>query len=158
MPRHNFWGERRIGTRAPAAAIDLAIVTGRDSGNGRAVLAVFYKGDAAACRPGVERFQEASRGRSRLTGWCDMACAPWALGRWGIDGPVALRRIHVVDATGAVYGGAEAFARLWRELPGYRWLGRVVGLPGIGFIAELFYRRLAGRTLACTGLHTLRHV
>jgi len=161
MPRHNFWGERRRGARLPAAN-GLAVVTGCDVGNGRAVLAVFYNGDCAVCRAWVERYQEASRGRSRLIAWCDIARAPWALRRWGIDGAVAVRRIHVVDARGAIYGGAAAFARLWRELPGYRWLGLVIGLPGIGFIAEMFYRRIAARSLACTRLRhprrTLRHV
>jgi len=48
--------------------------------------------------------------------------------------------MHVVDAAGRVHGGAAAFARLWRELPGHRWLGFLIGLPGIALLAEGLYR------------------
>ena len=139
MPRHNIWGERRGCTLLPAGG-DLAVVTGRDSGHGRAVLAVFYNGDCGVCRRRIAGYQAASMDRSRLIAWCDVAHTPWALRRWGIDGDRARRRLHVVDAAGRVYGGAAAFARLWRELPGHRWLGLLVGLPGIGPLAEGLYR------------------
>ena len=49
MPRHNIWGERRGCTLLPAGG-DLAVVTGRDPGDGRAVMAVFYNGDCGSCR------------------------------------------------------------------------------------------------------------
>lgn len=157
-PRHNFWGERRGCTLLPADG-GLAVITGRDSGDGRAVLAVFYNGDCAICRSRIARYQAVSVGRSRLIAWCDIARTPWALRRWGIDRRVARRRIHAVDATGAVHGGGAAFAWLWRELPGYRWLGRLGGLPGIGLIAEMIYRRVAPRPRACTRLQGMvRHV
>jgi predicted DCC family thiol-disulfide oxidoreductase YuxK len=139
MPRHNIWGERRGCTLLPAGG-DLAVVTGRDPGDGRAVLAVFYNGDCGSCRTRIAAYQAASVGRSRLIAWCDVARTPWALRRWGIDANRAHRRMHVVDAAGRVYGGAAAFARLWRELPGHRSLGRLIGLPGIALLAEGLYR------------------
>jgi predicted DCC family thiol-disulfide oxidoreductase YuxK len=127
----------------PAAA-GLAVLTGRDPGDGRAVLAVFYNGGCAVCRRRIARYQAVSAGRSRLIAWCDVAAAPWALRRWGIDAGLARRRLHAVDSSGRVRGGAAAFARLWRELPGYRWLGRLVGLPVLCLVAEGIYRlRLA---------------
>jgi predicted DCC family thiol-disulfide oxidoreductase YuxK len=140
MPRHNLWGERRGCTLLPAAGNALAVVTGRDPGDGRAVLAVFYNGNCVICRARVAKYQEASRGRSRLIAWCDVGRTPWALRRWGIDGGLARRRMHVVDASGRVHGGARAFSRLWRELPGYRALGHLIGLPGLVFVAEGIYR------------------
>jgi predicted DCC family thiol-disulfide oxidoreductase YuxK len=139
MPRHNIWGDRRGCTLLPAGG-DLAAVTGRDPGDGRAVLAVFYNGDCGVCRTRIAAYQAASIGRSRLIAWCDVARTPWALRRWGIDGDLARRRMHVVDAAGRLHDGAAAFARLWRELPGHRWLGLLVSLPGIGLLAEGFYR------------------
>jgi predicted DCC family thiol-disulfide oxidoreductase YuxK len=148
MPRHNLWAERRGCRRLPDAEHALAVLTGRDPGDGRAVLAVFYNGDCSLCRARVAKYQEASRGRSRLIAWCDVARTPWALRRWGIDGSRARRRMHVVDASGRVHGGAAAFARLWRELPGYRALGHLIGVPGIGLIAEMIYCRIAPQTLA----------
>jgi predicted DCC family thiol-disulfide oxidoreductase YuxK len=126
------------------AAGGLAVLTGRDPGDGRAVLAVFYNGSCAVCRTRVARYQAVSVGRSRLIAWCDVAVAPWALRRWGIDAALARRRMHAVDSSGRVHGGAAAFARLWRELSSYRWLGRLIGLPGLCLAAEGVYRlRLA---------------
>ena len=123
------------------------------------MLAVFYNGDCGLCRTRIAAYQAASSSRSRLIAWCDAAGTPWALRRWGIDANRARQRMHVVDAAGRVYGGAAALARLWRELPGHRWLGLLVGLPGIGLMAEMIYRRLAPRPRACTRLQgTVRHV
>ena len=69
--------------------------------------------------------------------------------------------MHVVDANGRVRGGAKAFARLWRELPGYRGLGHLIGLPGFTLIAEAVYRlRLAtnpGLRTIDTGARGARH-
>jgi predicted DCC family thiol-disulfide oxidoreductase YuxK len=141
MPRHNLWGERRGASISPAAG-GLAVLTGRDPGDGRAVLAVFYNGGCAICRTRVARYQAISAGRSRLIAWCDVAAAPWALRRWGIDAGRARRRLHAVDSSGRVHGGAAAFARLWRELPGYRWLGYLLALPGLGGVAEAVYRAI----------------
>jgi len=36
--------------------------------------------------------------------------------------------------------GAAAFARLWRELPGYRWAGLLTGLPGISLLIDALCR------------------
>ena len=139
MPRHDIWGERRGCTLLPAGG-KLAAITGRDPGDGRAVLAVFYNGDCGICRTRIAVYQAASTGRSRLIAWCDVARTPWALRRWGIDSDLARRRLHAVDAAGRVHGGAAAFARLWRELPGHRWRGLLIALPGMGLLAEGVYR------------------
>ena len=65
MPRHTIWGERRGCTLLPAGGA-LAAVTGRDPGDGRAVLAVFYNGDCGVCRTRITGYQAASIDRSRL--------------------------------------------------------------------------------------------
>ena len=139
-----------------------AVVTGDPARSPRAVLTVFYNGDCPICRGRMLDYQMLSAGRSRLIAWCDVAQSPWALKRWQVDGATARRRIHVLDAAGRLYSGAAAFARLWRELPGYRWLGRLLAVPGINLAAELVYRRIAARTLACVppappSQRTLRH-
>ena len=35
--------------------------------------------------------------------------------------------------------GVDAFLALWREMPRYRWLARLVGMPGIKQLAWLAY-------------------
>ncbi len=52
----------------------------------------------------------------------------------------ALGRFHVRDQEGVLRDGADAFAVLWRALPGWAWLGHVVGWPPMLWLTERVYR------------------
>jgi predicted DCC family thiol-disulfide oxidoreductase YuxK len=62
--------------------------------------------------------------------------------RRGIDREAAKKRLHVVTADGELLAGVDAFLALWREMPRYRPLARVVGLPGVKQLAHLVYEGL----------------
>lgn len=168
MSRHDFWDELRRRARrceaieGVAGDAGLAPISGDPRLSPHVALTVFYNGACPICRYRVGVYQLASAGRSRLVAWCDVARSPWALRRWNVDGDIARGRMHFVDADGRLYPGTAAFARLWRELHGYRWLGWMVSLPGVSLVAECVYRRLAARTLASPGPEQLgrdlRHV
>ncbi|MGH7185416.1 MAG: thiol-disulfide oxidoreductase DCC family protein, partial [Pseudomonadota bacterium] len=106
-------------------------------------LTVYYNGACPECRDRMVRYQAKADDRTRLIAWCDVAEAPWALARWQVDARAALTNVHVLDRHGRLLRGAAAFARLWRELPGYRWLGRLAVLPGANLIGEMIYRLAA---------------
>lgn len=57
---------------------------------------------------------------------------------WGIDEDTAARRLYVLR-DGELYDGIDAFIELWREMPRYRWLARVVAVPGIKQVAAFGY-------------------
>ncbi|WP_439121725.1 thiol-disulfide oxidoreductase DCC family protein [Marivita sp.] len=59
---------------------------------------------------------------------------------WGIDEDTAARRLYV-QRDGQLYDGIPAFLELWREMPRYRLLAKVVGLPGIKQLAAFSYDR-----------------
>ncbi|HKK97045.1 MAG TPA: DUF393 domain-containing protein [Marivita sp.] len=59
---------------------------------------------------------------------------------WGLDEDTAARRLYVLH-NGELTSGIPAFLVLWREMPRYRLLGKVVGLPGIKQIAAFVYDR-----------------
>lgn len=65
---------------------------------------------------------------------------------WGLSQDDAAREFHVVR-DGRLLAGLDAFLALWRELPGWRWLGRIVALPGIRQIARVAYDRVAAPLL-----------
>lgn len=107
-------------------------------------LRIYYDGGCPLCRAEIDHYRRC-QGADRLD-FVDVghgAPAP-DLGA-GLDRGTALARFHVRDADGQLVSGAAAFARLWRALPGWRWLGRLVDLRIFGVrpilpIAEAAYR------------------
>jgi predicted DCC family thiol-disulfide oxidoreductase YuxK len=142
-----LWGERRRRKPLPGPTAPLAPISGDPRRSPHVALTVFYNGGCPVCRRHIERYQAASAGRSRLIAWCDAAAAPWALNRWHVEPDAAVLRLHVVDADGRLLVGAAAFARLWRELPGCRWAGLLMAVPGVTALAAWAYDRAYVRPL-----------
>jgi predicted DCC family thiol-disulfide oxidoreductase YuxK len=98
---------------------------------------VFYDGGCPVCsreiafyrgRPGAEGFE-----------WVDVQCTAESLGG-DLSREAALARLHVRLADGTLLSGAAAFAALWRNMPGFRWLGRWLQVPPFNVLAEVGYR------------------
>ena len=64
------------------------------------------------------------------------------LSRWGLDADTAARRLYVLH-DGHMVSGLEAFRVLWRQMPRYRALAWITGLPGINHLARWGYDRIA---------------
>lgn len=60
------------------------------------------------------------------------------LSRWGVTADQAARRLYVRKGD-KLLSGIEAFLVLWQEMPRYRWLARLIGLPVIRQGAVLIY-------------------
>ncbi len=60
------------------------------------------------------------------------------LGAWRVDADTAARRLHVLK-DGVLLAGIPAFIALWQEMPRYRWLARLVALPGVYHLACWIY-------------------
>lgn len=98
---------------------------------------VYYDGACPVCSREI-RFYRGREGAEALA-WVDAAaCAAPDLGT-GLARERALARMHVRLADGRLVSGAAAFAVLWRHTPGFRWLGRLIGLPGMRQTAEGAY-------------------
>lgn len=101
-----------------------------------APLRVYFDGSCPLCRREIAYYQQCPGG-DRLS-WVDVS-APADLGP-GLSCTAAMARFHVRDAAGQLFEGGAAFARLWRELPGWRWLGQLFGRPPMRWALELAYR------------------
>jgi predicted DCC family thiol-disulfide oxidoreductase YuxK len=99
---------------------------------------VYYDGACPICSREIAHYR--TRQGADAVAWVDVAtCAPAALGQ-DLARERALDRMHVRLGDGRLVSGAAAFAALWRTLPGFRWLGRLVGAPGVRHVAEGAYR------------------
>ncbi len=58
--------------------------------------------------------------------------------RFGLSEEAAARRLHVLKE-GRLLSGVPAFIALWEEMPRFRPLARLVGLPGVRHLAALVY-------------------
>ncbi|MCR9220297.1 MAG: DUF393 domain-containing protein [Alphaproteobacteria bacterium] len=108
-----------------------------------------YHGACPICGTEVAHYRQYAAERALPLGWQDVsdgADAP-LLAAHGVDREAAKRRLHVVTADGRLLAGVDAFQALWAEMPRYRWLARLVGLPIVRPLAELVYERLLAPAL-----------
>ncbi len=86
-------------------------------------LTVFYDGACPLCEREIA-FYKRRRGAEGVS-WVDVSRSRGDQVAPGLSKERALARFHVLDAEGRLVSGGEAFAKLWRALPGFRRLGQV---------------------------------
>lgn len=104
---------------------------------------VLFDGGCPLCRREIDHYRRL-RGASAID-WIDLHSAAALLSTEGLRLDDVMKRMHVRDTDGSWVTGASAFVALWSNLPAYRWLGRLGGLPVIRQLAELLYRLFAAR-------------
>lgn len=90
-------------------------------------LTVFYNDSCPVCRQEINHYRRISERHALSIGYVDVSGDDTSC---PLDQQAMLKRLHVEDGANR-YAGAPAFLRLWAELPGYGWLARLMGLPGI---------------------------
>lgn len=99
---------------------------------------VVYNGSCPICSREIASYRRLAARHGVALGWLDASAAGADLAALGLDPGRAARRLHVVE-DGRLLAGVEAFLALWRRLPFYRHLARLVALPGVRGAAELVY-------------------
>lgn len=102
-----------------------------------AQLQVLFDGGCPLCRREIAYYRRLQALES--IEWLDISQEQQRLPE-GIDRCHALQRFHLVSAEGEVWQGARAFLRLWRALPGWRFLGYLFSIPPLPSLLELAYR------------------
>ena len=97
---------------------------------------VLYNHDCPVCRAEITHYADYAGREGLAIGFDDLNRVD--LGLWGVTADQAARRLHVVHE-GRVLSGLPAFITLWQQMPRYRWLARIVALPGIRQAATLVY-------------------
>lgn len=100
---------------------------------------VLYNGECPICSAEIGHYKSYAE-RHGLPIRFDDLNGP-ARAEWGISKDTAARRLYVA-ADGEVHAGIDGFLILWRAMPRYRWLARIVGLPGLRPLAGLVYDKV----------------
>lgn len=104
-------------------------------------LTTFYNGACPVCRTEIHHYR-AIASKDPTLAWHDVSGGRGALAERGIDEAGATRRLYAIDDSGTLYGGVDAFIQVWRRLPRYRWLERLVAAPVVRPIAGAVYEGL----------------
>jgi predicted DCC family thiol-disulfide oxidoreductase YuxK len=100
---------------------------------------VLYNAECPVCRAEIEHYRSYAEARGLPIAFHDLNSGD--LADWGIDADAAARRLHVRKG-GRVLSGVAAFIALWRAMPRYAVLARIVALPGLRQIAGVIYERV----------------
>lgn len=100
---------------------------------------VLYNANCPVCRAEIEHYQGYAEAQRLPIAFHDLNADD--LDRWGVDADAAAKRLHVRQ-DGRVLSGVAAFLALWRAMPRYAWLARIVSLPGLRHAAGLIYERI----------------
>lgn len=107
------------------------------------MITVFYDGKCGVCAREIGHYRKVAP--EGLFIWQDITEAAGGLQQEGISLTEGLKYLHAKDAAGTMHVGVDAFLLIWRQLTRWRWLARVVALPGIRQMANRAYRTWAKR-------------
>ena len=109
--------------------------------NGIKMITIFYDGKCGLCSREINYYKKIAQVDKFQ--WLDIATDPAPLKSLKISQADGLRRLHGLDTAGRLHIGVYAFLLIWRELPYWRLLSMIGGLPGIRHLAQLVYNRFA---------------
>ncbi|MGC9457528.1 MAG: thiol-disulfide oxidoreductase DCC family protein [Halothiobacillaceae bacterium] len=112
-----------------------------DQNQASAGTTVFFDGSCSLCAREIRHYRQlAGSGAMR---WVDASCDDSALAAAGLDRESAMRRLHVLESPGRWAVGLDAFLVIWRHLPRYRWVGRLLGSALVRPLFSRLYDRFA---------------
>ncbi|MGD8976426.1 MAG: DUF393 domain-containing protein [Gammaproteobacteria bacterium] len=99
---------------------------------------MYYDGGCPVCMRGVDHWRRLDW--ARRIEWVDLMERPDVLEADGVSFAEAMDVLHVRRRDGSLAVGVPGFAALWSELPGYRWLAKLLSPPWLMALADRFYR------------------
>ncbi len=102
-------------------------------------LTIYYDGACPVCRRERERYTRWLGEQAGQVIWFDITGQEERLRAEGIDPAAALTALHVRDARGRIHRDIPAYVLLLGAVPRWRWLGHLMGLPGIRHVLSALY-------------------
>jgi len=104
---------------------------------------LFFDGQCPLCRREIAHYQRLD-GAQRVD-WQDIFSDTCPLSQYGLDRVQAMQVIHAVNSAGQLCKGLDAFMIIWRELPYYRHLARLIEMLHLSRPVNAIYHRFARR-------------
>ena len=97
---------------------------------------ILYNADCPVCRFEIDHYASYSADRGLALRFDDLNSCD--LNGWGLSSDQAAKRLYVRKSD-QLYSGIPAFLVLWQDMPRYRFLARLIGLPIIKQAASAIY-------------------
>ena len=105
------------------------------------MIAVFYDGKCGLCRREIEYYKRIAR--VGVFDWVDITVDASVTQKLGISYADGLKLLHAQDSQGKLHVGVDAFLLIWKQIPCWRILARIVSFPIIRPVANIAYRVFA---------------
>jgi predicted DCC family thiol-disulfide oxidoreductase YuxK len=105
------------------------------------MITVFYDGKCGLCHREIEYYKRIAL--EGIFNWVDITVDASGIDVLGIPYPDALKLLHVQDENGNLNSGVEAFLTIWRQIRGWKYLAKFIGLPLMRPIAKGLYGAFA---------------
>ena len=107
---------------------------------------VYYDGKCGLCRKEISYYKKIADDGQFV--WSDIAHDARPLSLLGVSQMDALRRLHATDSKGTLHIGIDAFILIWQQLPAWRLLAILVGIPVLRHMAMMLYNCFANYRFA----------
>ena len=104
---------------------------------------VYYNGACPVCDAGIALQRRKLHGCAAEVDWIDVHSDKGAVSEVGAELEFVRERLHVLDESGAVRVGSEAFAALWALTPNQGWFARLSRLPIVRTLFRWSYNGFA---------------
>lgn len=115
--------------------------------------AVLYNSQCPVCNVEVGHYARYAGEAGLPIRFDDLNIDAWE--QWGLDFDTAARRLYV-HHDGVLTSGVPAFLVLWAQMPRYRLLGKLLGLPVIKQVASAAYDHVFAPALYRSHLRRVR--
>ena len=107
-------------------------------------ITVYYDGSCLVCATEIEHYRR--KDINHRLALIDISQPDFNPELYGINLQAFMYELHVIDQTGEIYRGIEAFWAIWQAFPAstlYGMLGTIITLPRVNPLARLCYMGFA---------------
>ena len=101
------------------------------------MITIFYDGKCGLCLREINHYKKISP--PSVFTWCDVTTDESLLKRHNLSLVDTLKYLHALDSDGELHVGINAFLIIWRNLPRWRVLAKIVGLPFVRTFVSFVY-------------------
>ena len=98
----------------------------------------YFNKSCSICRTEINHYKKINNSID----WIDVVNNNDALNQTNLSSRDLIRRLHVIKSN-KLYKGLDAFLIVWQEIPRYKFLAKIIGLPVIFHISWLIYETIA---------------